>query len=172
MWQIALIGLLVVPLAHAIPPPIVTGESRRGVYYEQGLFIGGEQGREMSLLSLTLMPARNKPVERLILKTGEADGQSLKGVMPFYQVSLRQNPSRVVIDLAQTQRTRIESKDLAKRIQRSQVIESADFTMDPEDLSTNLTLYLKHSIRLEVFRQSASGELILDMLLNEKAGGS
>lgn len=151
------------PQPHHHPQPVVSAEGKQNRSLTAGLFIGGRFGEEMSLLAVKKNPLPKSGEERWVLSFGQLSGQPAKGSLPFYQISVQERPSRIVIDIAQVQRTRLETKDIDQMARTSRLVASADFTMDPEDVSTNLTLNLKMPVRLEVFRRSTSGEVVLDL---------
>ena len=144
--------------------PKLTPEVKLNQYLGTEVRIGGVADRELALLNVQWMRANNKPVERIVIQLGEQDGTKLKGNMGYFHVAMKEQPvPRLSVDLSQIQKTRIDENTVRKTLAKSQLISKVDFTMDPEDGSTNLTFVLKKTIKWDSFVQKDKGQLVLDL---------
>jgi hypothetical protein len=133
---------------------------------ENGFVAGGESGSGFSILKIE--KRRSRPAgkaERIIITYGDQRGRPLKKPPGYFHVSVDENPPRVVIDLAQVQKTAVDDQDLARLLADSILVKSTDMTMDPEDMSTNLTLLLKKQAHVKVSYalKSTGAQLIIDL---------
>ncbi len=142
-----------------------------------GIFQGGESGRAYSLLDIKRQPSKNKgaAVERFSLLYGDEVGRRILGKTGYFHISLEKNPDRLVIDLSQVQKTAIDEKQLAAIFKNSELISGTQMTMDPEDLSTNITLYLRDQVRARVKTNTDSkkpGQVYVDIIKRNPKGKS
>lgn len=159
--------IFLVQLTQAAVPKL-TPEVKLNQYMGTEIRIGGVAERELALLNVQWMRASNKPVERVVIQVGEQDGSKLKGKMGYFHVSLREQPiARLSIDLSQIQKTKIDENTVRKNLEKSKLISKVDFTMDPEDGSTNLTFVLKKQIKWDAYTQKEKGEIVLDLFEQE-----
>ncbi len=140
-----------------------------------GIFQGGESGRAYSLLDIKRVPPKNKGSnhERLSILYGDEVGRRILGKTGYFHIILEKNPDRLVIDLSQVQKTAVDDKQLASIFRNSELVSKTEMTMDPEDLSTNITLYLKQPVKARVKSNTDSkkpGQVMIDIVkTNPKA---
>ena len=113
-----------------------------------GFINGGVAGEEFSLLKIENQVAGQS--ETLSLAYGDRQGKQIRGLPGFYQIALDRDGRRLVIDLAQVDRTAVDPQSLRQKLKSSPLVSSVDMTMDPQDRSTNITLNLKEPIEISV----------------------
>lgn len=167
----ALFSLWAGQTAHAATKPIHVQPGKVSPSIESGVLTGGQAANGFSLLSVQNEVAQNE--ERIILSYGDHSGAPLAGEPGFFQVALDRNSKRVVLDLAQLNRTAIDPLTLKKILGASQYVVSSDMTMDPHDGSTNITLNLSRPVKIDVVSDpGAQGRVILRMREIEKKTGA
>ncbi|MES2962449.1 MAG: hypothetical protein V4760_01070 [Bdellovibrionota bacterium] len=134
--------------AHAAPQPVKVKPGSIAKAVKSGFFAGGEAASEFSLIEATAK--RSGDSETLVLHYGDLNGQPLRGKPGFFQASLDRDGRRVVVDLSQVSRTAIDPESLRKKLAGWKLVSTIDMTMDPTDLSTNITLILKEPVELAV----------------------
>lgn len=147
-WAVALVSLGIGASAGAVPSPLLVKVGKVSPAIKTGVAIGGQAGVEFSLLSV--QSEASPEGERLILGYGDRYGNSLKAEPGFYQIALDRDARRLVIDLAQVNKTAVDPQKLARILLASKLVASSEITMDPYDGSTNITLLLKEPVRLKV----------------------
>ncbi|OQW47291.1 MAG: hypothetical protein A4S09_15975 [Proteobacteria bacterium SG_bin7] len=139
------------------------------VFAGTGIFQGGESGRAYSLLDIKrTQPKNNSPDhEHFSIFYGDEIGRKILGKTGYFHIILEKNPDRLVIDLSQVQKTAVDEKQLAAIFRNSELVSKTEMTMDPEDLSTNITLYLKQPVKARVKSNTDGkkpGQLVIDMV--------
>ncbi len=163
LYVLLLIGIGMA--AQAAIKPMHFKVNKLNAFYDSGVFIGGESGKAFSILNVERK--NEKTGERIVINYGDEGGRKLMGKTGFFHVSLEQNPPRLVVDLSQVQRTGVDEKKLAAIFRNSANVKSTEMTMDPEDFSTNLTLYLKQPVRARVntFKDpKQQGRIVIDVV--------
>ncbi len=142
-----------------------------GSYIRSGVVVGGYAGEALSLLRMQKMLAPDG-AERLVILYGDKNGNVVKSELGYFHISVDERNSRVSIDLAQVQRTAVDAKDLAKVFNNSRLVSTTEMTMDPLDLSTNISLTLQQPAEIKVNVETSQGtkRLIIDMRPLKGAG--
>lgn len=140
-----------------------------------GIFQGGESGRAYSLIDIKRAPAKNGAAQRehFSILYGDEVGRRILGKTGYFHISLEKNPDRLVIDLSQVQKTAVDEKQLAAIFRNSELISGTQMTMDPEDLSTNITLYLRNQVRARVKANTDGkkpGQVSVDLIKRNPKG--
>jgi hypothetical protein len=165
----SLILALVVGLAaHAAPAPIKVKPGSIAKAVKSGFFAGGEAAHEFSLIEATAK--RSGDAETLVLHYGDVQGQPLRGKPGFFQAVLDRDGKRVVIDLSQVSRTAIDPETLRKKLSAWKLVSVIDMTMDPTDVSTNITLNLKQPVELAIEASDDASPSQISFTLKPVAG--
>jgi len=123
-----------------------------GSFFSKGSVSGGQaHAGHKAMFSIVLLQKLNNPstgIERLVLTFGDQDGLPLSTPPGYFHVSIDSDGKRVVIDLAQLQKTTVDQSDLSRVLKDSMYVSSSTITMDPVDLSTNIVLQMKKPIKV------------------------
>lgn len=129
---------------------------KKSLYQTSGVVIGGDSGSEFTLLNVRRMQSPKKPMERIVIDLGDKNGKPLRNRVSFYHVSIEKSPPRIVIDLNQISRSKVNENGLSKLFQKSPLVKSAELTSDPEDFVTKMVLNLKAPVAAEVFEMPSA----------------
>lgn len=150
-------------VATAMPKPMQVVPEKIAIAPRAGVFAGGQSNDEFSILAIR-RESSDEGVERLVIEYGDRFGRPLQGEPGFFHVAVDRKATRVVIDLAQVNRTVIDQKELAQLLASSKFVADSDMTMDPHDASTNITLNMKTPVVLSVASSGrGQGRLILEI---------
>jgi hypothetical protein len=159
----SVLGLSAVGVSFALPSPLQVKPGKISPFVQSGVVVGGQSGAEFSLLDLQVESLR-RTGERIVLTYGDRYGNSLKNEPGFYQVSLDRNARRLVIDLAQINKTTLDPMKLTRIMTASQLVSASEISMDPSDGSTNITFVLKEPVRLKITTEdSRSARILIDL---------
>jgi hypothetical protein len=134
-------------------------------YVTKGSFRGGQAGNGFSLKDIKRVVSSSLNSERMIFEISDREGRSYSGKPGYFHAQLRQNPSRISIDFAQMGRSSVDAKKLATFFKKSQLVKASRITLDSEDQSTNVTLYLKKQVKFRVFSlapKAGSPKVVVD----------
>ncbi len=149
-------------VAQAMPLPMHVAPSQLSRPIESGVLLGGKSADEFSILNVEAKA--ESASERLVISYGDRLGKPFRGEPGYFQVALDRESRRIVIDLAQVNRTAIEPRTLSKNLADSKFISKSEMTMDPADGSTNITLNLRAPVRIAVAARSAEqGQIVIDL---------
>ncbi len=152
-------------LAFALPAPLQVRPGKVMPPIQSGISVGGKSADEFSLLSVRAENTPDGKNERLVLAYGDRFGQPHRGEPGYFHVALDRDARRLVIDLAQVRKTKIDPQQLSKILKNSKFVASSEMTMDPQDGSTNITLTMKQSVQVKVATVDADqGSLVLEIL--------
>lgn len=156
-------GLALPATASAAPAPITVKPNTISMPLRTtGFLQGGKAGDEFSLLSV--VTSKSSTGEKVVLNYGDRFGKSVKGEPGYFQIALDKAGQRITIDLSQVTTTGIVPEQLKKVLAASQFVASSEMTMDPHDLSTNITLMLKQPVELTVATEAgAKSKLIIEL---------
>lgn len=140
---IGIVVLLAVQLVWAIPHRMEIRPLPLNRYIAKGAVVGGQAHSQFSLLKID--HATSPKGERVMISYGDLLGQPLDSLPGYFHVEFDSDRKRLVMDLAQVQKTAIDPKELTKIFSRSKLIANVDLSMDPEDSSTTLIVNLKQS---------------------------
>lgn len=130
---------------------------------QSGVIIGGRSNDEFSLLNVKL--TKTKKGERIYFVYGDRFGKPLIGPTGFFHMNLDQSGHRLVLDLAQLNRTAVDPEQLKAIMKSSSLVLASDMTMDPQDGSTNVVLQFKESIDLSAaVHQKKSSQIVLELI--------
>lgn len=135
-------------------------------YLTHGTIIGGKAGDGFSLIDIRRHYAKKTQTERIVFDLGDLYGKPLLNHVSFFTVNLEKAPPRLVIDLAQVQRSGVDLEKIRQLFKASPFVQSASILYDPEDASTTVVLDLKKKIELEVFKardNKKPSRLVLDL---------
>jgi hypothetical protein len=135
-------------------------------YVTNGVVIGGEAGSGFTLLGVRRANSSKAALERVILDIGDREGQPLLNKVGYFHVSIEKNPSRVIIDLSQTSRSKISELELAKIFAKSPFVTKAELMMEEEDNSAKIVLNTKVPVAAEVFRMPSAkkaSRIVIDL---------
>jgi hypothetical protein len=148
-----------VPLsALAAIPPTVFG---------MGTLRGGQASGFYSLVDLRRTYSDKLKIERLVIDFGESNFEKLIGPAGYYQVEVKQNPSRVILNFPKALNSKFEAKDLAEKLKGSPFIKSARLDFDRISQALFLTLELKKPLvvrAVPVEGKKDSAKLVVDLI--------
>lgn len=146
----------------SLRPNYFQATARPEKFISEGVFIGGQPGTPASLLNVKVLHSRKKKKERIVLEFGDLEGKPLGRDANYFHVKVQEKPPRLVVDLANLQKTTIGPAELEKKMKFSRLVNFSDITMDPQDHSTNLTLSFKEAKSISVFMPKP-GTLYIEM---------
>ncbi len=152
-------------LAMAVPAKPVVRPQKLGSYIAAGAIVGGNAGKIFSLLRVQKMLLADG-VERLILTYGDQDGIPLKTQPGYFHLSLDQAGQRLVLDLSQVLKTAIDQQDLIKELRGSHLVAKTDMSMDPQDGTTNITLFMRAPVETKAqieATEDKQNQLVIDI---------
>jgi hypothetical protein len=144
------INLISINKSFAIPNT-KQAQLQMNEYITKGSFRGGQAGNGFSLKEIKRVVSASKNSERMIFEVSDRDGKTYSGKPGYFHAQLMQNPSRISIDFAQMGRSAIDAKKLTNLFKKSQLVRASRITLDNEDQSVNVTLYLKNPVKLRAF---------------------
>ena len=155
-----------VPAAQAMIAPLSVTPGHVSNPISNGVVTGGTAANEFTLLKVNreVMPrqGRSQGGEKWILTYGDRMGRPLGQEIGFFHINVDRHAKRVVIDLAQVNRSSIDRSALLKLTQGSHLVANSEMVMDPQDRSTNLTLNLRSPVEVKVLNKGSSGgQLVL-----------
>ena len=170
MKSIILIAVLVFNLpymnfANAVPAKQIVRPQKLGNFIAAGAIVGGNAGKIFSLLRVQKMLLADG-VERIILTYGDQDGVPLKTQPGYFHMSLDQAGSRLILDLSQVLKTAVDQQDLIKELRGSHLVAKTDMSMDPQDGTTNITLFMKNPIEVRAMvepSEEKQNQLVIDI---------
>ncbi len=131
-----------------------------------GSMAGGIAGTGFSLMNLKTMTNLQTRSERLMFDVGDIDGHPMKGLPGYFNVELKNNAKRIVVDFSQMPTTLMDSKALSERLKKSTYVQSVKMLSDPSDHTLSLIMELKKPVKLKVFQvpgQKSTSKLVLDL---------
>ena len=153
-------------IAAAVPAKTLLRPQKLGTYIAAGSIIGGNAGKLFSLLRVQRMSLAGG-VERLILTYGDQDGVPLKTQPGYFHLSLDQAGERLVLDLSQVLKTAVDQRDLIKELKGSHLVAKTDMSMDPQDGTTNITLFMKVPVEMkaqvDLTTEDKQNQLMIDI---------
>ncbi len=163
------LGLMLVAMsnsANAVPAKAFVRPQKLGTYIAAGSIIGGNAGKLFSLLRVQKMNLAGG-VERLILTYGDQDGIPLKTQPGYFHLSLDQAGERLVLDLSQVLKTAVDQQDIIKELKGSKLVAKTDMSMDPQDGTTNITLFMKVPVetraQVDTTAEDRQNQLVIDI---------
>lgn len=120
-------------------------------YLTEGVVVGGQSGSGFTLLNIRRSFSKGVNTERFVFDMGDRDGKPLINRLNFYHVNIEGKIPRLVIDLAQVQRSALDANAIQKIFARSMLVKKAEINFDPLDQTTSLVLDLKKPSQAEVF---------------------
>jgi hypothetical protein len=156
-------GLMVAsPHAEAVSAPLIAKPGKFSLPIRAGAVIGGQADQQFSLTAVE--SKQIGAAERITVTFGDITGKPLSGQPGFFHAVIDRESKRVVIDLAQVSKTRVDVAALKKTFAHSRLVASTDITMDPNDGSTNITLGLKAPAALLAATDPRNnGQVILEL---------
>jgi hypothetical protein len=151
--------------AFAVPAKQIVRPQKLGNYIAAGAIVGGNAGKIFSLLRVQKMLLAGG-VERLILTYGDQDGVPLKTQPGYFHLSLDQAGERLVLDLSQVMKTAIDQQDLIKELRGSHLVAKTDMSMDPQDGTTNITLFMRTPVETRAqieMAEDKQNQIVIDI---------
>lgn len=151
----------------AIPPkPMQMGQIIQG----SGTLRGGQSSGIYSLLDIRRTYSAPAKIERLVVDLGEANFEKMTGSVGYYQVEVKQNPPRVILNFSQALNSKIESKELAQRLKNAAFIKSSKVDFDRIGQALYITLDLKKPVSVRAVPVKGGQEtakLVVDLIDNQ-----
>ena len=141
-------------------------DTKTDQYITQGVVIGGNSGAGFTLLNVRRESSSKLALERVILDIGDRDGKPLLNKLGYFHVSVEQNPSRVVIDLSQVNRSAVSEAGISRIFSKSPFVKTVEMMMEPEDNSAKLVLNTKVPVAAEIFKlpsASKASRIVIDI---------
>lgn len=159
------IAALIVAPAHAALPSAPLQPKPAKILAQQGSLIGGVAGSGFTIKDVKLVKMGGK--ERLIFDVTDMQGRPVKGLPGYYNVELKKNPRRLVVDFAQTAGSFLDEKTVRQRMKSSTRVKSSRLLVDPYDQSVSLVFDLKEESKIQVFQvpgRKETGRVVVDLL--------
>jgi hypothetical protein len=148
-----------IPLARSVSlTPGTLSSPKLGEFFKQGTVTGGQalaQSKDgFSILRIQKL-SNAAGVERIILSFGDTEGLPLRVQPGFFHLTVDyvndSREQRVILDLAQVQKTTIDQQDLKQVFKDSPFVKTAEISMDPVEVSTNITLQMKKQAQVRAY---------------------
>ena len=152
-------------VSASVPARQIIRPQKLGSYIAAGAIVGGNAGKIFSLLHVQKMLLAGG-VERIILTYGDQDGVPLKTQPGYFHLSLDQAGERLVLDLSQVLKTAVDQQDLIKELRGSHLVAKTDMSMDPQDGTTNITLFMRSPVEARAqieATEDKQNQLIIDI---------
>lgn len=150
----------VAAVPNKIPSPV-----NKTILAGNAAIAGGVAGTGFSLRDFKLTQVAGK--ERLIIDIADLTGSPLKGLPGYYHAELQKNPSRLVIDFAQTPNVFIDEKKINERLRSSKVVSRSAVLIDPTDQTLSLILDLKKTAKAQVYQvrgNKGTSRVVVDLM--------
>lgn len=154
---------------HAAPHRAVAKPAPLGRYVAAGAIAGGSAGKGFSILRASQTKAPDG-AERFVIVYGDARGRTVKTSPGYFHIQVDKKSPRVSIDLAQVQMTTLDPEQLQKLFRGSKLVAETEMTMDPIDLSTNITLRLRAPVEARANIESRNGTQVLVIDMRPRGG--
>lgn len=128
---------------------------------------GGIAGTGFTLMDLNSKINPKAKVERLMIDVGDLEGKPQKGLPGYFNVELKENAKKVVIDFAQMPLTKIDTKKIKAKLKSSLYVKDVKMLMDPSDNTLSLILDLKKPAKLKVFQvpgKKTTAKVVVDLM--------
>lgn len=129
---------------------------------------GGVAGSGFTLLDMRRSSDAKKKIERVVLDVGDMKGAPHAGLPGYFHVELKENPNRLVIDMAQMPNTKVDEKKLMQIFAKSIAVKRTSMTVDPSDNTLNIALDLKSKTKVRVLQvpgQKQTSKIVIDMVV-------
>lgn len=147
----ALAALTALTAGAALRPNYHIAETQPKSFVSSGVFIGGKELKDASLLDVRLLKSSKSNKERIAIDLGDGSGAALPDRPSYFQVHVQNSPPRIVLDLSNVQKTALGKDQVVLALASSGFVTGTDLTMDPEDHSTNLTFHLRAPQNVSAF---------------------
>lgn len=150
-------AMAAIPKAQVSPTRILIGNASTQ---------GGKSGQALSLMDVRHSASKNGKMERVVLDFGSSDLKEAKGLVGYYHAELQENPARLVLELPQTYSSRLQEKEILKRLQKSNYVRSAQIGFDRNLQSLTMVFQLKQPVQARVARVTnpeSSGKIVIDL---------
>lgn len=166
-----IVSFCLVNLVSGAPHRLSVQPKTLGTYMRSGVVVGGIAVQSFSILRVQKLSTADG-LESLIIVYGDSTGRPLKSEPGYFHIAVDEKASRVSIDLAQVQKTAVDGKDLTRVFAGSRLIGATEMTMDPLDLSTNISIQLKRPAEVRARTESAKGitQLVIDFRPTDEKG--
>lgn len=134
---------------------------------KKGSQIGGVAGSGFTLLDLRHSQDSKRKLERIVLDVGDLNGANMKGLPGYFQVELKDNPQKLVINLAQMPHSKIDQQKLSRVLAKSLSIQKSVMALDPTDNTLTITLDLKQNTRARVLQvpgKKLTSKVVVDLI--------
>lgn len=132
-----------------------------------GTQIGGIAGAGFSLMGLRLSRNNKKKIERVVMDIGDKTGQPIRGLPGYFHVELKNNPQRLIVNLAQTPTSSVDAKELAAIFKKSIAVKKTALAVDPIDGTLIISMDLKPHTKVRVLQvagKKQTSKVVLDFI--------
>jgi hypothetical protein len=119
------------------------------------------------LLDLRRSYSDKAKTERFVIDLAEANFEKLSGPVGYYQIEVKQNPARVILNFPQALNARFENKELANKLRGSTFVKSSKIEFDRIGQALYITLELKKSVAVRAIPVDGgqqTAKLVLDLM--------
>jgi len=148
--KVFILTLLATSLLQAAVPKL-SPQNPKQLLNSSSVSIGGEASTLFSILDVRRSTDVKKKVERVVIDMGDLEGRPVKGEVGFYHAELQQNPPRLILDIAQTPKSKLNTDIIQQRLQKSITIEKSTVMLDPVTNNMNMVIDLKPGTKARVF---------------------
>lgn len=134
-----------------------------------GSIRGGQSSGIYSLLDLRRTYSAKAKIERLVVDLGEANFEKSTGPVGYYQVEVKQNPPRLILNFSQALNSKFESRELANRLKGAAFVKGSRMDFDRIGQALYITLDLKKPVSVRAIPVKGGQEtakLVIDLIDN------
>ncbi len=132
-----------------------------------GSQIGGMAGGGFTLTGMRLSQDKKKKVERVVMDIGDKNGQAIRGLPGYFHVELKNNPQRLIVNMAQMPHSNVDAQRIANIFQKSMAVKKTALALDPIDSTLILSLDLKPNTKVRVMQvagKKQTSRVVLDLI--------
>jgi hypothetical protein len=169
MRQLCIVGLMLAGWSWGVGAAIPykqAGPNKKNVYIDHGVFTGGALKETASFLGIRRFLAKETGIDRWILDLGDIHGEPLKDRPAYFHIAVDRDQKRIVIDLQNVARSKLDREQLASIMARSPYVRDVQLRVDGAKRVTHLTINMKQAVEVEAFElpvRERGGRIALDV---------
>lgn len=135
----------------ALPPqPLQKVYTDDRLLKNYGVVRGGVAGKGFSVLAMRASNTKDRKLERLVLDIGNSSMLKNTGKVGYYNIELKQNPNRLIIDLAQTLNAKFTQREINAIVAKSDFFKKGQLLFDSQSRSLSLVFDLKQKAEIKI----------------------
>jgi hypothetical protein len=128
---------------------------------------GGMAGTGFTLTGMRLSQDKKKKIERIVMDIGDKNGQSIKGLPGYFHIELKNNPQRLIVNLAQMPHSNVDARKLKEIFRQSLAVKNTALALDPIDSTLIVSMDLKKNTKVRVMQvagKKQTSKVVLDLI--------